>query len=191
MGNESPKRERKPNKRRKPTPQEVEAGKRNLIAYRASVGGKTALQTGVYSTIANGEIPEAVPGAAEIEQAVSSIIDGFVADLGGEGNVTNAQRVILSGIRLSLLVQALVESELKRTGIVDRRRRPNALLKTAATFINSARLGAVAIGLERKARDAKTLDARLAEIAEREATEQTDTENDDNEPKNNQAPNEN
>jgi hypothetical protein len=185
VGNESPKREKKPNKGRKATPREVEAGRANLIAYRARVGGKTALQSGVYSVIRNGEVPEAVPGAAEIEQAVGSIIDGFIADLGGSENVTNSQRVILSGLRLSLLVQALVESELKRTGIVDRRRRPNALLKTAATFINSARLGAVALGLERKARDAKTLDARLAEIAEREQAEEMDPKND---PENNPTP---
>lgn len=168
MDKQSQKRARSRKNGRKVTPQELQAGRRNLIAYRASVGGKTALRSGVFSTIANGEIPEAVPGSAEIEQAVASIIEGFITDLGGEENVTNAQRVILGGIRLSLLVQALVESELKRTGIVDRRRRPNALLKTAATFINSARLGAVALGLQRVPR--RVGPATLAEYLEISST---------------------
>ena len=138
-------------KGRKATPQEREAGRSNQLAFRAD-NPRPALRSGVFSTIANGELPPDLLGAAEIERQVSEVIDGFVADLGGQETITNAQRVILSGLRLSLLVQGLVEQDLRKNGIVDRRRRPSALLKTAATFINSARLGAIALGLERRPR---------------------------------------
>ncbi len=136
--------------KRKATPQEVAAGRANLAAF-LEVNPRPAMTSGVFSTIASGELPK-LPGSEEIERQVSEIIAGFVSDLGGEEAVTNAQRVILSGLRLSLLVQGLVEMNLRETGIVGRRGRPNSLLKTAATFINSARLGALALGLERKPR---------------------------------------
>ncbi len=91
-------------------------------------------------------------------------------DLGGPENVTNAQRVILSGLRLSLLVQGLAEFHIKATGVVNpKTRKTNSLLTVAATFINSARLGAVALGLGRVARNVtNSLDAAMREIAERE-----------------------
>jgi len=152
---------------RKATPQEREAGRSNLLAFRET-NPRPAMRSGVFSTIASGEVPPDLPGGADIERQVSGVMVGFVADLGGEETITNAQRVILSGLRLSLLVQALVEESLKRDGIVDRKHRPSALLKTAATFINSARLGAIALGLDRRMKDPKTLEARLAEIAEQE-----------------------
>jgi hypothetical protein len=156
-------------KRRRATPQQAEAGRKNLLQFRA--GRQPNLKHGVSALVATGEMPP-LPEAAEIERAVGEIIAGFVQDLGGPEAVTNAQRVILSGLRLSLLVQGLAEVHLKRSGIVNRRtEKANSLLSVAATFINSARLGAVALGLERRARNVTTLAAKLQEIADREHAE--------------------
>jgi hypothetical protein len=145
------------------------AGKRNLVEFNKSRGGRPAMKHGVGALIATGEMPP-VPGAAEVERAVSEIVAGIVQDLGGSENVTNAQRVILSGLRLSLLVQGLAEFHIKATGVVNAKtRKTNSLLTVAATFINSARLGAVALGLGRVARNVtSSLDVAMREIAERE-----------------------
>jgi hypothetical protein len=141
---------RRNGKGRKSTPQERAAGRANLVAFREK-NPRPALSSGVYSAIANGEIPD-IPGSDEIKLRVAARIEGYIADLGGEDNVASGQRVILDGIRVALLVQGLCEAYLSNTGLVDRRRRPSALLKTLGTFINSARLGCVALGLDRKAR---------------------------------------
>lgn len=163
--------EPKPKRSRK-----AEAGRRNLVKFRET-NPAPATKAGIYTvTRSDGQELPAIPGAAEI-RAVDGRIAQFIQDLGGPENVTAAQQIVLDGIRTSLLVQGLCEAFLTETGVVDRRRKPHALLKSLATFINSSRLGALALGLERKARDAKTLDARLAEIAEREA-EEAETDND-------------
>jgi hypothetical protein len=161
---------------RRATPGQLQAGTRNLLKFRPA---KPALKSGVGSVIANGEIPDGIPGGAEIERQVGELIDGLVSDLGGVDAVTNAQRVILSGLRLGLLVQALSEAYIKRAGIVDRNtKKPHSLLTIAATYINSARLSATALGLERRARNVtKTLEATMAEIAERESAGETQQEN--------------
>jgi hypothetical protein len=156
------------------------ARKRNLVEFNKSRGGRPDLKHGVCTLTATGEMP-VVPGAAEVERAVAEIISGIVQDLGGPENVTNAQRVILSGLRLSLLVQGLAEFHIKATGVVNpKTRKTNSLLTVAATFINSARLGAVALGLGRVARNVtNSLDAAMREIAEREhgASGETQQEN--------------
>lgn len=157
-------------KKKKPsTESQRAAGRRNIVEFNKSRGGRPDLKHGVSTLTATGEMP-VVPGAAEVERAVAEIIAGIVQDLGGPENVTNAQRVILSGLRLSLLVQGLAEFHIKATGVVNpKTRKTNSLLTVAATFINSARLGAVALGLGRVARNVtNSLDAAMREIAERE-----------------------
>jgi hypothetical protein len=125
------------------------AGKRNLVEFNKSRGGRPATKHGLGTLIATGEMP-AVPGAAEVEKAVEQIIAGFVSDLGGPEVITAGQRVILSGLRLSLRVQGLGEIHLKRAGVVSKEsQKPTALLTVLATFINSARLSALALGLGR------------------------------------------
>jgi hypothetical protein len=141
-----------PKAKRRATPSQAKAGTRNLLKFRPA---RPALKSGVGSVIANGEVPDGIPGGEEIERQVGELIDGLVADLGGVDAVTNAQRVILSGLRLGLLVQALSEAYIKRAGIVDRNtKKPHSLLTIAATYINSARLSALALGLGRVARKA-------------------------------------
>ncbi len=126
-----------------------------------------------------------IPGGPEIEKEVAGVIQGIVNDLGGPEAVTAAQRVILAGLRLSLLVQALSESYIQATGIVDRRtKKANSLLTIAATYVNSARLGATALGLERIPRNVtKSLEQTMLEIAQREqgeAESESETSTDEN-----------
>lgn len=167
-----------PKTKRTSTPAEREAGRANLLAFRAKCGGRPALRHGVRSLLSSGSIPEGIPDAVEIERAVSDVIDSLVSDLGGSENVTAAQRVIISGLRLSLLVQALCEDHIKRSGIVNRRsKRANPLLGIACTYINSARLAAQALGFDRVARKigpstlAEYLEQRPASVPETDGAE--------------------
>lgn len=131
------------------------------------------MKHGVGTLIATGEMP-AVPGAAEVDRAVEEIIAGFVGDLGGAEAITAAQRVILSGLRLSLRVQGLGEIHLKAAGVVNKKNhKPTALLTVLATFINSARLSALALGLGRVPR--KTGPSSLAEYLETRPTTPAET----------------
>jgi hypothetical protein len=160
----------RPMSKKKPrTESQRAAGKRNLVEFNKSRGGRPAMKHGVGALIATGELPD-VPGAAEVDKAVEEIIAGFVSDLGGAEAITAAQRVILSGLRLSLRVQGLGEIHLKSAGVVNKEtRKPTALLTVLATFINSARLSALALGLGRVPRNVtNSLDAAMREIAERE-----------------------
>jgi hypothetical protein len=159
-------------KKKAPNESQSAAGSRNILAFNKSRGGKPSLKHGVGTLLATGEMPE-VPGAIEVAKAVEEIVAGLVSDLGGSEAITAAQRVILSGLRLSLQVQGLGEIHLKRVGVVDpNSKKPTALLTVLATFINSARLSALALGLERRTKNGvKTLETTMREIAEREAGE--------------------
>jgi hypothetical protein len=171
--NESKSPEKKP-KKRQSTACQRKTGKKNLLAFRPA---RPALKSGVGTVIATGEVPDGITGGAEIERAVEELIDGLVADLGGVDAVTNAQRVIIAGLRLSLLVQGLSEAYIKRAGIVDRNsKKPHSLLTVAATFINSGRLGALALGLARVPR--KTGPSSLTEYLESRSSDTAGTKDD-------------
>lgn len=153
--------------RKKITAKQREARRRNIVQYRESIGGSTATKSGVFTVIRSGgrEMP-AVPYAGEIKTRVDGRIAQYVQDLGGQENVTAGQQIILDGVRTCLLVQGLCEAFLNESGIVDKRRRPHGLLKTLATYVNSARLGAVTLGLERKARRVGSSPTTFAEYLE-------------------------
>lgn len=159
-------------KKKAPSKTKSASSRRNILAFNASREGKPSLKHGVGTLLATGEMP-AVPGAVEVAKAVEEIISGLVTDLGGPEAITAAQQVIISGLRLSLQVQGLGEIHLKRVGVVDpNSKKPTALLTVLATFINSARLSALALGLDRRAKNVvKTLESTMREIAEREHSE--------------------
>lgn len=167
--------------RKKITAKQREARRANLVQYRESVGGSTATKSGVFTVIRSGgrELPP-VPYAGEIREAVSALIDAAVVDLGGADAITSMQKQILESSRLALTIVALGARYLAEQGVVDRRRKPHGLLSVLGTYANIVRLNAAELGLERRAKDAKTLEAKLAEIAESEAHEG----NDETEPKN-------
>lgn len=163
----------------------AEAGRANLIKFRET-NERPAQKAGLYTVTRSGgqEMPT-IPGADEIKSRVDGRIAQFIQDLGGQESITAGQQIVLDGIRTCLLVQGLCENYLSESGLVDKRRRPHGLLKTLATYVNSARLGALSLGVERRPRNVTTLESRLREIAEREG-EETDS----NEQENIQAPKE-
>lgn len=165
--------EKRPKKPRIVTAKQKKARAQNMRDYRASVGGATNLKHGVKLAIVSGgkELP-AIPEASEIRETVQSLLDDMVIDLGGETEITGSQKAILESQRLCLTILALGARYLAAEGIVDRKsRKPQGLLAVLGVYMNGLRLNSLALGLERKSRDAKTLTQKLAEIAEREHAE--------------------
>jgi hypothetical protein len=165
--------ERSSKKPRVVTAKQKKARAQNMRNYRASVGGATNLKHGVKLAIASGgrELP-AIPDASQIRETVQSLLDAMVTDLGGETEITGSQRAILESQRLCLTILALGARYLSAEGIVDRKtKKPQGLLAVLGVYMNGLRLNSLALGLERKSRDAKTLTQKLDEIAAREHAE--------------------
>jgi hypothetical protein len=154
--------------KRPTTARQRASGAKNLAVYRATVKGGTNQKHGVVMAIRSGgkELPA---DAGEIREAVSALIDAAVIDLGGPDQVTASQRAILESQRLCLTILALGARYLSAEGIVDRKsRKPQGLLAVLGVYMNGVRLNSLALGLERKSRDAKTLTQKFEEIAARE-----------------------
>ena len=152
-------------------------GKANLIRFR----GKAALKHGIRSVIdSDGATLPPVPHAEEIRAEVDGLIAEMVSDLGGQSETTAQQKTILRSQRLCLLVLGLASSYLSREGLINPKSgKPHALLSVCATYANAARLNALALGLERRARKVgpQTLQEHLAQIAEKESQNEAQTEN--------------
>lgn len=112
-----------------------------------------------------------VPYASEVREQVSALIESAIVDLGGPEAITSMQKQILESSRLALTIVALGARYLAEQGVVGRKGKPHGLLSVLGTYANIIRLNAAELGLDRRAKDAKTLDVRLAEIAEREQNE--------------------
>jgi len=111
---------------------------------------------------------------------VDGIIAEAVQDLGGESELTAQKRVILRSERLALLVLELAGALLAREGLLNRKTgKPHAVLSIAATYANSARLSAIALGLERRAKriGPQNLQEHLVQIAEKESQHEAQSEN--------------
>ena len=152
--------EKSPGRRR-----QAEAGRANLLAYRAGRASGTNLKSGIFAVIQDGEIPLELDYAEGVRESVSELIDAAVNDLGGSEAITSTQRQILESSRLALTICALGARYLATEGLLDPRRKPHGLLNVLATYCNVVRLNAQALGLTRIARDANTLDAVLSEYA--------------------------
>lgn len=160
-------------KKRRATPAQAEAGRNNLLRFNQSRSGKPRLLHGVKSVIAShgAEIPP-IPGAEEAAQRVDSLIAAYVSDLGGESEITTGRRTILAALRLSLLVLELSSRYLAENGLLDARGKPHALLSIANSYGNSARLHAVALGLDRVSKNmTPTLDSALEQLAAKESAQ--------------------
>src|SRR5580704_7331289 len=105
----SEKTKKPPKPKRVSTPAEKQAGRANLLAFRAECDGRPALTHGIRSTIAAGRIPDGIPGASEVAEQADAIIAQMVSDLGYESveDVPAAKRAILESQRLNLLVLGL------------------------------------------------------------------------------------
>jgi hypothetical protein len=76
----------------------------------------------------------------------------MIADLGGESEVTANRSTIIEAQRTVLIILKLAQRYVLREGLVNRKGKPHPLLGLLVSYVNSARLNAVALGLERRAR---------------------------------------
>ena len=158
---------------------QAESGRRNLLKFRER-NARPATAHGVHTVIAsNGATMPAVPSAEEIRADVDALISEAIADLGGESELTAQRKVVLESERLALLVLKLAGAYLIREGLLNKHGKPHAVLNVAATYANSARLSALALGLERRAKKIgpQNLEEHLAQIAAKESQDETQIEN--------------
>jgi hypothetical protein len=143
-------------RKKKPvTPAQRAAGRRNIVAFNTLHGSRQGVTHGVHTVLASGgrEMPP-IPGAAEIAESVDAVVREMVTDLGcdSEAELPAQKRAIVKGQRLCLLVIGLASNYLQGQGLLDRRSRPHPLLKVVGSFVNTLRLNALALGLERRPR---------------------------------------
>ncbi|MGH9712645.1 MAG: hypothetical protein ACRD5M_05025 [Candidatus Acidiferrales bacterium] len=153
--------------RKKPLSKAARAAMRaNIVAFRAT-NPNPALKHGVRSeAVKAGKLPK---GFEELQDLVDGFYDGWVADLGGEQNLTNAKRALLWVSRGCLAIFALGLEHVKAEGLVDEAGDVQPVTKILGTYANSLRLNLAAAGLERVPRNVtKTLEAKLEEIAAKE-----------------------
>ncbi len=148
------------------TPAEAAAGAANLAAYLESSTAPPALKHGIRALMTTGKIPESIPGATEIRERITTLIDATAVDLGGPDQVTGSQRAILESQRVALTVVALGSRYLEREGLMNRRGKVHGLLGVLVSYANVIRLNSLALGLERRAKDIHTLDSITREYAD-------------------------
>jgi len=137
------------------------------MAFRTAAQSPPALRHGATSADAMaGRLPK---DFQELQGLIDDFHAGWIADLGGEENLTNAKRALLWVSRGCLAIFALGLEHVKAKGLVDEEGDVQGVTKIMATYGNSLRLNLAAAGLERVPRNVtKTLDARLEEIAAKE-----------------------
>jgi hypothetical protein len=149
------------------------AGRTNIVRFNAERASRQALKSGISSAEAqNGKAPAELPDAAAINAEVDALVAQIVADLGGETEVTANRKTIIAAQRTVLTVLALAQRYVVREGLVNRKGKPHPLLGLLVSYVNSARLNAVALGLERRAR--KVGPDTLIEYLESKTTTSTD-----------------
>jgi hypothetical protein len=167
----------KPNNRKKGkvTEKQRSARRANIVQFNQSRERPPAMRHGVQSAaVKAGRLPE---GFDALQSLVDGFYNGWVEDLGGDANLTNAKRALLWVSRGCLAIFALGLEHIKVEGLVDKDGDVQPVAKVLGTYGNSLRLNLAAAGLERVPRNVtKTLEARLEEIAEREDGERGETE---------------
>jgi hypothetical protein len=150
------------------------ARRQNIVAFNAKREHPPALKSGIQSAAVqqNGRVPAELPDAVEINAEVDALVAQIVADLGGESEVSANRKTIIAAQRTVLTVLALAQRYVVREGLVNRKGKPHPLLGLLVSYVNSARLNAVALGLERRAR--KIGPDTLIEYLESETATSTD-----------------
>lgn len=150
------------------------ARRENILAFNKARGGRPAAKHGITSAIVQGgRVPPELPDAAEINAEVNSLVAQIIADLGGADQITANRRTIVAAQRTVLTVLALAQRYIAREGLVSRKGKPHPLLGLLVSYVNAARLNAVALGLERRAR--KIGPSTLAEYIESRSASSPET----------------
>jgi len=163
---------RKEEKPPKSSIRQRQAGRSNLLKFRAQ-NSRPALKSGVGTVIASGgAVMPPVPGAEEIREQTDALIAEMVSDMGGGTELTAQQKAIVESQRMCLLVLGLANNFIRREGLLSKRGKPHALLHTVVSFANTLRLNAVTLGLERRPR--KVGPASLSEYLAQRESEKTE-----------------
>lgn len=93
---------------------------------------------------------------------------GLVADLGGEDNLTTAQRALVASTAEVRALRQKAGRNLLARGLVQRKGDLRGAAKLYVSLVNSERLGLLALGLERRARQ---VDSYVADVLARERAE--------------------
>lgn len=153
----------KPSKSHRATPAQAAAGRANLALGRDPQAARTHGATTAEAR--RGELPE---GFEHLQPVVDHFADGWVGDLGGQGNVSTQREALLFAARACLVVVLLAIEHIRQHGFTQNGK-PAPVLGVMGTYVNSLRLNLVAAGLDRVAKDI-TPDT-LQGYLERKATE--------------------
>lgn len=112
-----------------------EAGRRNIVAYRATVGNATHRTHGVCEALSTGNLPSEV--ARQVDEFESEILE----ELGRKPTARDRALILSSKLALSILILASKRlSNMRRIG------RAKWLLATVVSFQNCLRLNLDALG---------------------------------------------
>ena len=104
----------------------AKAGARNLAAWKAAnPGAKAALKHGLWTFLATGK------AQGDAARRADRIIRAWVKPLGGKGNLSRSQVVLLESLRVALVVLLSASQYLYATDLADTRR-AHGLLQLAS-----------------------------------------------------------
>ncbi len=120
----------------------------------SKAGNTNALSHGATTAAARrGEFPK---GYGYLSPIVEDFYLGWIADLGGESEVSKQEEALLFSSRACLVVILLALEHIKCQGFTDAHRNPQSVLKLLASFMNALRLNLTAVGLKRRARETES-----------------------------------
>lgn len=119
---------------------------------------------GAYARRVNGRLPARL---AWLQPAIDEARAGVESDLGGD--LTTAQRLVLDATLEAHVVRRLLGHNMLARGATTRSGELRPAAKAYVSYLNSERLGFLALGLERRARN---MDSYVAEVMSREKPSQ-------------------
>jgi hypothetical protein len=143
------------------------ARRNNIVEFNESRAEAPALRHGAQSAaVMGGTLPK---GFDDLQDLVDGFYRGWIADAGGEENLTSSKKALLWVARGCLATFAVGLEYTKARGLTDEEGEVQPVLKIIGTFANTMRLNLIAAGLDRTPRNVtKSLEVAMREVAERE-----------------------
>jgi hypothetical protein len=146
-------------RKRRATPRQAAAGRKNLIQFRA--GQQPNLKHGIHAFVAGAPLSDTLRASLEAWKA------DLISDLGNEP--TAAERALVDSACIARGVLLLGHEWMARNGVIDRRGRPAQVLKVLSCYMNSMRLCLTTLGLERRVKRVNDLESIAVEYAAKAA----------------------
>lgn len=146
-------------KKRRTTAKQVEAGTKNVLAFRPAAPRQSH---GVHTYLAGGPLPNA------LRESLEAWKRDLISDLGNEP--TAAELALVEAACIAKGVLLLGHQWMAKNGVIDRRGRPAQVLKVLSAYMNSMRLSLTTLGLERRVKRVNDLESIAVEYAEKAAT---------------------